>query len=298
MTTPFSDLSDAFAASVAAAAPSLVRVEARRRLPATGLVWSDDGLIVTAHHVVRRDEAIAVGQDGESVPAELVGRDPSTDVAVLRARGELPGARPPAWADGEVAVGQLALAVGRPGRAPQAALGLVSAVGGPWRTAAGGSVEGWLRADVVMYPGFSGGALLGADGTVLGMATSGLARDAALAVPPATLRRVVGEIVAHGGVRRARLGVGVQPVRLPASLAASLGQGTGVLVVSVEDDGPAAEAGLLLGDVLTALDGQRLRDLDDLLDALTGDRIGRSVEATIVRGGAVQAVAVTPDTAQ
>jgi len=297
-TSPLADLSDALAAAVASTAPSLVRVEARRRMPASGLVWSADGIVVTAHHVVRRDDSIAVGLDGDSVPATLVGRDPSTDIAVLRVEGGLPGAAATAWDDGDApAVGQMALAVGRPGRSPQAALGLVSAVGGAWRTGAGGAIDRWLRADVVMYPGFSGGALVSARGTALGMLTSGLARDAALAVPPATLRRVVADILAHGSVRRARLGVGVQPVRLPAALAATLGQETGVLIVSVEDDSAAARAGLHLGDTLTALDGQPLRDLDDLMDALSGDRIGREVSASIVRGGAVETVLVTLDVA-
>lgn len=297
MSTPLSDLSGALAATVAALAPSIVRVEARRRMPASGLVWSEDGLVVTAHHVVRRDDELAVGADGERIPAVLVGRDPTTDIAVLRASGGLAGAVATPWEDAAPAVGELALAVGRPGRSPQAALGLVSAVGGAWRTVAGGAVDGWLRADAVMYPGFSGGALVSARGAVLGMLTSGLARDAAVAVPPATLRRVVGEIVAHGGVRRARLGIGVQPVRLPAPVAEALDRGTGVLLIGVEDDSPAARAGMHLGDVLVALDGLAIRDLDDLLDALTGERVGRSVPATIVRGGATLEVDVTPEAA-
>jgi len=297
MSTPLSDLSGALAATVAALAPSIVRVEARRRMPASGLVWSEDGLVVTAHHVVRRDDELAVGADGERIPAVLVGRDPTTDIAVLRASGGLAGAVATPWEDAAPAVGELALAVGRPGRSPQAALGLVSAVGGPWRTVAGGAVDGWLRADAVMYPGFSGGALVSARGAVLGMLTSGLARDAAVAVPPATLRRVLGEIVAHGGVRRARLGIGVQPVRLPAPVAEALDRGTGVLLIGVEDDSPAARAGMHLGDVLVALDGLAIRDLDDLLDALTGERVGRSVPATIVRGGATLDVGVTPEAA-
>jgi len=286
--------------AVAAAAPGILRVDARRRHPASGLVWSDDGVIVTANHVVRRDEDLSVGLGADdAVPATLVGRDPTTDLAVLRAADGLPtGAAAAPWDEGaELAVGQLALAVGRPGASAEASLALVSALGGAWRTAAGGSVDRWLRLDAVMYPGFSGGALVTAAGRVAGLVTSGLARGAALALPTPTLRRVVADILAHGSVRRARLGVGVQPVRLEPALAARLGRETGVLVVSLDDEGPAAAAGLHVGDTLVALDGHPLRDLDDLMDALTGDRVGRALPITVVRAGAVEDHPITPSAA-
>jgi S1-C subfamily serine protease len=286
------NLSDALAATVEATGPAVVRVEARHRLPATGIVWSADGIIVTAHHVVQWDENIGVGlPNGQAVQATLVGRDPTTDLAVLRAQTE--GLTPPAWANLEsLQVGHLVLALGRPGRTVQATLGIVSALGDSWRTPAGGRLDRYLQTDVVMYPGFSGGPLVDAAGQMLGLNTSALLRGTSLTVPVPTLRRVVETLLAHGRVRRGYLGVGAQPVRLPAALKQQLGQETGVLLVSVESGSPAEQGGLLLGDTIVSLDGQPVRHMDDLLALLSGDRVGAVVPVRIVRGGQVQELTV------
>jgi S1-C subfamily serine protease len=287
-----SDLSDALAAMVEAVGPGVVSVEARRRLPGSGIVWSPDGVIVTAHHVVESDENISVGlADGRSVAAKLAGRDPTTDLAVLRA--EATGLKPPAWADADsLKVGHLVLALGRPGKTVMATLGVVSALGESWRTPAGGQLDHYLQTDVVMYPGFSGGPLVDADGKVLGLNTSALLRGISLAVPASTLRRVTETLLAHGRVRRGYLGVGSQPVRLPSALARQLDQETGLLLVSVEPGSPAEQGGLLLGDVIVALAGQSIRHMDDLLAGLSGDQVGASVSLRIVRGGKVQEMKV------
>ena len=287
-------VSDALAAAVDTASASTVRIEARRRFPASGIVWSSDGVIVTAHHVVEQQDAIQIGlADGQTVAATLVGRDPTTDVAVLRAQtAEL---TPPVWAEMEanrLRVGHLVLAVGRPGRAVQATLGVIHALGDSWRTPAGGSIDRYVQTDVVMYPGFSGGPLLNAAGEVVGMNTSGLLRDVSLTVPVPTLRRVVEMLLAHGRVRRGFLGVSTQPVRLPAALAASLGQETGLLLTAVEPAGPAEQGGLLLGDTLVGLEGQPVRQHDDLLALMASDRIGATVPVRIIRGGQVQELQV------
>ncbi|HEY7711487.1 MAG TPA: trypsin-like peptidase domain-containing protein, partial [Candidatus Entotheonella sp.] len=227
------------------------------------------------------------------VAATLVGRDPTTDVAVLRA--QTAGLTPPAWAEVEanrLHVGHLVLAVGRPGRTVQATLGVIHALGNSWRTPAGGSIDRYVQTDVVMYPGFSGGPLLNAAGEVVGMNTSGLLRDASLTVPVPTLRRVVEMLLAHGRIRRGVLGVSTQPVRLPAALAASLGQETGLLLTAVEPAGPADQGGLLLGDTLVGLDGQPVRQHDDLLALMASDRIGATVPVRIIRGGQVQELQV------
>lgn len=286
------NLSDALAATVEATGPAVVRVEGRRRLPATGIVWSADGIIVTAHHVVQRDENMGVGlPNGQAVPATLVGRDPTTDLAVLRAQTE--GLTPPAWADLEsLQVGHLVLALGRPGRSIQATLGIVSALGDSWRTPAGGRLDRYLQTDLVMYPGFSGGPLVDAAGQVLGLNTSALLRGISLAVPVSTLRQVIETLLAHGRVRRGYLGVGAQPVRLPAALKQQLGQETGVLLVSVEPESPAEQGGLLLGDTIVSLDGQPVRHMDDLLALLSGDQVGAAVRVRIVRSGQVQELTV------
>jgi S1-C subfamily serine protease len=294
MAEKLQQVSDALAAAVDIASASTVRIEARRRFPASGIAWSPDGVIVTAHHVVEQQDAIQIGlADGQTVAATLVGRDPTTDVAVLRAQTvEL---TPPVWADVEanrLHVGHLVLAVGRPGRAVQATLGVINTLGDSWRTPAGGSIDRYVQTDVVMYPGFSGGPLLNAAGEVVGMNTSGLLRDASLTVPVSTLRRVVEMLLAHGRMRRGFLGVSTQPVRLPAALAESLGQETGLLLTAVEPAGPAEQDGLLLGDTLVGLNGQPVRQHDDLLALMVSDRIGTTVLGRIIRGGQVQELQV------
>ena len=286
-------LSDDLAAAVANGGPSVVRVEARRRLPASGVVWSSDGMIVTTHHVVERDENIRIGPaDGETVPATLIGRDPTTDLAVLRA--QVSGLTPPTWVEPDsLRVGHLVLALGRPGRSALATLGIVSALGESWRTPMGGRLDTYVQSDVAMYPGFSGGPLIDADGNAVGINTTALHRGVTLTIPVPTIRSVVDALVAHGRIRWGYLGVGVQPARLPAALAEQLGQETGLLVISVESGSPAEQAGLLLGDTAITLDGQPLRYPDDLLALLSDDRIGAAVSVSIVRGGQIQEVKAT-----
>ena len=295
MANVLNSLSDELAGLVDAAAPSIVRVEARRRLPATGIVWSEDGLIVTAHHVVeRRASNIRVGlPDGSTVDAELVGRDPSTDVAVLRAdAGNL---TPANWGNfDDLKVGNLVLALGRPGEDVLATLGVVSAVDGNWRTRSGGRLEHFLQTDVLMYPGFSGGPLVGADHQVLGMNTSGLARGISLAITLPTIERVVATLIKHGRIRRGYLGVGVQSVKLPEAVAEQVGQDSGVLIVSVEPDSPAEDAGLLLGDTLVTIDGQSVGHVEALLGLLASVQVGVEVPIQAVRAGEIIEVSATP----
>ena len=293
MTQVLQGLSNDLATVVQTAGTGVVRVEARRRLPASGIIWSADGLIVTAHHVVERDEGISVGlPDGRSVPATLVGRDPSTDLAVLRA--EATGLTPPSWAEPDtLRVGHLALALGRPGKTVRATLGVIGALGESWVTPTGGRVEPYLQTDVVMYPGFSGGPLVDASGSVVGVNTSALLRGISLAIPTPTVRRVAEALLAHGAVQRGYLGVVAQPARLPDALAQQLGQETGLLVVSVEAGSAAEGAGILMGDTLVSLDGQPLRHLDDLLVILSATQVGATVPVRAVRGGQLQDQSVT-----
>jgi len=288
MASILQQLSDDLVAAVEAAGPSVVRVDARQRMPATGIVWSADGVIVTAHHVVTRDEDIRLGlPGGDSVAAQLVGRDSGTDLAVLRA--DIRDLQPPVWAEAEtLKVGQLVLALGRPGQTVQATLGVLSAVGQSWRTPSGGEIDRYVQTDVVMYPGFSGGPLVGASGVVVGLNTSALLQGISVTVPVSTLRSVVETLLTHGRVRRGFLGVGAQPVRLPENLASQLGQETALLLVMVEPDSPAARGGLLMGDTIVALDGSPVRHMDDLQALLSGSRVGKKVSVRIVRGGQVQ----------
>jgi S1-C subfamily serine protease len=285
-------LSDALASAVETAGPSIVRVEGRRRLAATGIVWSADGLIVTAHHVVEQDENIGIGLgDGRTVTATLVGRDPTTDLALLRA--PVTGLTAPSWAGGEsLHVGHFALALGRPGQSVMATLGIVSALKKDWRTPAGGQLDYYLQTDALMYPGFSGGPLVSAEGKFIGLNTSAMLRDVTLTIPAGTIGRVVEALLRHGRVKRGYLGVGAQTVRLPKAIADQVGQETGLLLGSVEGGSPAERSGLFMGDTLLSLDGQRTAHLDDLLAALSGDRVGKTVPAQILRGGQVTGVNV------
>ena len=294
MTNDLTGLSDALAETVSTSGAGVVRVEGRDRVPASGIIWSTDGIFVTAHHVLESDDNIAVGlPDGETLPATLVGRDPTTDLAVLRAEGK--GLSALEWADPDsLRVGHLALALARPGKGVQATMGIIGALGSSWRTSAGGAVDRYLQADLVMPPGFSGGPLVGAGGKVLGLLSSALHRGVAMAMPLPTVERVVGVLLAHGRILRAYIGVGSQPARLPEALADQLGQTTGLLVVSVEPEGPAAKGGLFLGDTLVALDGKPLKHLDDLLESLDGEKIVQPLAVRLVRGGQLHDVTVTP----
>ncbi len=281
------ELSEGLVALAARAGPSVVRVDGRRRAPASGAVWAADGTVVAASHAVERDEEIEVGLDGgEAVPAELVGRDPATDVAVLRvARG---GLVPATFAEGAPRVGALVLGLARPGRGPRAGLGVVARVGPEWRTPQGGRIDRYLETDLELRPGFSGGLILSARGEALGLAAGGLLRGHALVVPPETLRRVVKGILSHGTVRRGFLGIATVPVRLPPGLEREAGQPVGLLLTAVEPGSPAERAGLLLGDVLLAVEGKPVAHAGELLPFLEEERIGEGLAARVWRGGAAR----------
>lgn len=293
MSTLLSDLSAALADVVAAAGAGVVRVEARRRLPASGVVWTSDGVIVTAHHVVEESEGIVVGlPGGETASARLVGRDPASDLAVLRA--EASGLMVSPLAEGaDLRVGNLVIALGRPGHNVSAALGMISALGGKWRTPAGGALDRYVQVDVTMYPGFSGGPLVDAGGRIVGINTSALLRGVSLTIPIANVRQTVETLLVHGRLRRGYLGVGAQAARLPAALAQQVGQETGLLLASIEPDSPAERGGLLVGDILIAGDGRPLRHVDDLLVLLNDATVGSVVRMRVLRGGQVMELPVT-----
>lgn len=286
-------LSDDLAGAVAKAAPSMVAIHARRRIPSSGVIWRP-GIVVTTHHTIQREEKITVTlADGTSVGATLAGRDPSTDIAVLRLNSEIGVPFPRGTAAARV--GQLVMALGMPGAAVTAALGVVSAVGGEWQTWHGGRIDQFVKLDIAIYDGFSGGAAIDAGGRLVGINSSGLARASAMTIPLATVERVAEQLLASGRVRRGYIGLGVQPVRLPSGVVAAhaLSAGTGLIVVSIEEGGPAHAAGISLGDVVVACEGRSTSDPADLLAALTGDRIGTPVTLRILRGGSPSDVVVT-----
>ena len=294
-------LSDELAGAVQTAGAATVRVNARRRLPATGIVWASDDsgtLIVSANHVVERDDEITVvTHDGQELAAKLVGRDPSSDLAVLKVEGTTlaPATRA---ASGEAKVGALVLALGRAGELA-ATIGIVSALGGPWEGGGRGRrFASLLSSDAPMFPGFSGGPLVDASGRVLGLLSSHLGRGQTLAIPNEEVERLVATLTTHGRVSRGYLGIGAQTVALPNAIKAAVGQEHGLLLVTVEDEGPAAQSGLTIGDIVIGIAAQPVQSLDDLRASLTPERIGQAITIRILRGGQPQELAVTPGEAK
>ena len=291
---PLTALSDSLAQAVAKAGASTVLVNARRRMPASGIAYAAD-LILTADHVVERDEEIGVLlPDNSQGAATVAGRDPGSDLALLRL--EKAAAVPASLAPGEARVGQLALALGRPsGEGIEASLGVISAQGGPLRSGRGGLLEKYLRTDTIPFPGFSGGPLVDAGGLVLGLNTSGLAHGAALTIPAGLAWSVAETLAKHGHVRRGFLGVRSQPVALPPAQRQALGreQESGLLLVSVEPGSPAEQGGLMVGDILVAVAGQPVADPDALLVSLSGAVVGQPTPVEVLRGGQPQTLTVT-----
>jgi len=281
-------LSNELAAAVERASQAVVGVSGRPRLGSTGVHWRD-GFVVTAHHTVHADEGITVIRpDGRTISATVAGRDPGSDVAVLKVDG-LDGPAADIAPAESPRVGHIVLALGH---GPRASWGVVSAIGeGPTRRHGRGD---FLSLDLTLYPGFSGGPLVDVQGRVVGMNTSGGSRRFHLAIPSLIVNRVVDELITRGRVRHAYLGVGTQAVRLPETLREQLhlDQETAVIVVDVRSGGPAATAGLLMGDVITSLDGTPVMDPEDLQTVLRPERVGQSIAASIIRGGVPKDVAV------
>jgi S1-C subfamily serine protease len=289
------ELSASLAGVVEQVGPSVVRVDARRRHSSTGIIWSD-GVVVTAQHTIEQDDEIELGlPDGSNVAATLAGRDPGTDVAVLRTDATV--LRPAPFGDTSgLKVGHLVVALGRPGRTTRATLGILSALGNGdgFRTPRGGRIDRYVEPDLGLTPGFNGGPLVDLSGRVLGLNSDALLRGATLTIPTSTLRRIVEQLLEHGELRRAYLGIGSFPVRLPQKLADATGQRTALLVTSVQADGPADAAGVQLGDVLATLDGRPVGDMGDLLELLTDERIGKAAPLRVWRAGQPVELSLTP----
>jgi len=292
-------LSDDLTAAVERAAQSVVAIHARPRIAASGIYWRD-GVVVAASHTIRKEQEITVTlPNGTRTAANLVGRDGGTDLAVLRldaaptgSAASLPDLAP---ADA-IRVGTLVLAVGRPGDdGVSTSLGVISAVSDRWRTWSGGEIDRFVRLDLSIYDGFSGGALVDADGRILGVNCSALARGTALTIPNATVDRVVDALLTRGHVARAYLGVAMQPARLTNALAERLrlDDPRGVLVVMVESDSPADRAGLLVGDLILIVDGRPVAEPQDVAELLSGEQVGTALELSVVRGGERRSLTVT-----
>lgn len=283
--TDLTELSTSIADTVAKTARFVVGVNGNQRLASSGVLWGD-GLIITADHTLRRDEDLTVVlPNNETVSAKLVGRDPGTDMAVLRA--ETGTAFAAEFADpASLQIGNMVLAVGRRGEnGPCASLGIISALGGPWRTWRNGQIGRFVRADLNLYPGSSGSALVNTSGQVIGVNTSGLTRSWSVTIPKQSVDVIVEALQKHGHVARGFLGIGLHPVQLPD------GRG-GLIVLSVDPEGPAGKAGILIGDVLLALGGKPIGDTDDVQTHLGPEQVNKPITASIYRGGATHEIPI------
>jgi S1-C subfamily serine protease len=283
------EISEQLADAVAAAAASVVAVHARPRLASTGVHWRD-GVIVTTDATVKRTDDISVTlPDGQRVSATLAGRDAGTDLAALRIpTGLLPVA--PRSAAADLKPGHLVLALARTSNdGPHATFGVVSSVGEAWRTWRGGTLDRRVQSDVELFPGFGGGPLVTAQGTIAGINSGGMSKPLCVTIPDTTIDRILDAVLNRGYVARGWLGASMQTVRFSDSATAKLGfDGRGGLVVlDVEHDSPAAHGGVMIGDVLVSIDGTRITQHDDVLAFLGSDKVGTTVQLSVVRGGAV-----------
>lgn len=275
-------------------ARSVVSLNTRGGFPTSGTVW-ENGYIVTADHAVHGEDGIIVAfADSTEKPAEIVGRDSGTDIALLKCdTGDRGFAR--TLEPKNMRPGMLAVALSRNSeRSLNASLAVVNAIGGEWRTLAGSAIDNYLRIDVRTYAGFSGGPLVDVEGSLIGINNSRLSRHSVVSVPASTVSKVVAELKEHGKIRRGYLGVATLPVGLDESLGARLGlkQSGGLIVVQVEQGSGADRAGLMQGDILMQVGGTPVGDPEELQQALGAETIGTSVSVRIVRGGALEELAV------
>jgi S1-C subfamily serine protease len=268
----------------------VVAVHARRHFPSSGVIWGA-GTIVTADHTIQRDEEIEVTlPDGTTQSAQVAGRDPGTDLALLRVEG-LPAPAESKPQAASVRAGDLALVLGRsPDSGPNASLGIISAVSGSWRTWRGGRLDQYIRLDAKFFPNSSGGAVVSARGELIGVGTAALSRMAGLAIPMSDVIRVSEKLSKEGSIPRGYLGVGVQSVPIPEGLRAKNphGNASGVIVLGVEPGGPADKAGLLIGDVIVRLGETKVESTNDVQFFADSGVVGSSAKVGYLRAGALK----------
>lgn len=295
------NLSEQLAAAVEKASRSIVAIDARPRVPTSGIIWRE-GVIVSTNHTIRRDEDITIQlQDGARHAVTLVGRDAGTDLAVLKIADEAAGKSLHPVEIGDAAnlkVGNIVLAVGFTDaeRGVRASFGIVNSVAGAWRTWRGDEIDRFISLDAAIYLGFSGGALVDAEGKVYGVNTSAFGRGTALTIPASTVNRVVETLLTKGKIARPYLGIYMhQPIPLSQNLRDKLNlqQASGLMIVTVEPDSPAEKAGIFIGDVLLRLEGREMTDIVDIQTILAGREPGSPVKADLLRGGELKTVEIT-----
>jgi S1-C subfamily serine protease len=286
VTNPLMSLSEHLASTVEQSGQSVVAIHARARFNSSGVIWSPE-IIVTADHTIHNEEDIHVTTpDGSTRVAELVGRDPSTDLAVLRVSG-LTGPVAAKAEESALMPGNVILAVGRFKDSVSAALGVVSSISGPSQTWRGGRLDRVIRLDVALQAAAAGGAVVDSGGKLIGIATAALSRISVFAIPVTTIERVTAALLAHGRIPRGYLGVGLQPIPLPEHLKSTLDLTTssGLIAISVDADAPAGRAGVLIGDILLELAGRAMHRPEDVQQVLDSESIGKKIQARVLRAG-------------
>lgn len=290
MSASLIEFSNALAETTAHAAASAVAVHSEPRGSASGVIWRP-GVIITAEHGLQHDEGIEVTlPNGRVAPATLAGRDPSADLAVLKCADATPGAMHLAANLASWKPGSLALVVGRTrASGPIAALAIVSLVAAERRSWTGASLTPYIRLDVGLQPTAVGGAVVNAQGEIVGIATPRFARFGAIVIPASHVNRIADLLLQKGHIPRGYLGVGLQTIRVPEALRESLQrqEKTGAIVLEVEPDSPAQKAGLVIGDVLLSLGNQCIARFEDVQAQLAGDNIGKALPAKVLRAGAM-----------
>jgi S1-C subfamily serine protease len=287
MQSTWQQLSKEISESVARAGRAVVAVDGGTGHTSSGILWRSD-LVLTAAHTIRQNADIhIIPRPGYSVRAQLAGRGPGADVALLRTNQEIGRDYAEFGDTASLAVGEIVVAIARTRRGNLvASSGILSGLMGEWQFGRT-RIDQFIRPDLTLYSGFSGGVLIGADGKVLGMNTSAVARGKPITIPSSTLTRIAEELSERGHLRSPYIGVVMQPVPIPESLqkASGVTAASGLLVMHVEASGPADNAGVLLGDVLIQLDEERFDDLSDFQDILRRSGINQDVKATLIRGG-------------
>ena len=283
------DFSNELADAAAKAAPSVIQVQGRRQ-PASGVIYAP-GVIVTTTRALRREDRLHVRGEGDAVDAELAGWDPATGLAILKAPA-LNGS-PIAIAKQAPRVGSLALALARSwSNGLTVSAGVVSIIGGPLQTGRRRAIDQIIRTTAPMHDGFAGGAFIDTTGALLGITTASTIRGLGVVIPAGIAWSTAQHLLEHGGLKRGYLGIAGQPVRLPESQRIGDVE-EGLLVVAVSPDAPGSRAGILVGDVILAADGQTIGSPEELLDWLTGDRVGKAATLRLIRGGKPTEVSVT-----
>ena len=282
--------SNALAARAQAAKDAVVAIRLSHGRHLTGMVWRSDVVVASEQSLPRRDEFELVAAGGAVVTAKVAGRDPATNIAVLRLAGSMTS---PAITAGEARTGAVVLAIGSDGSGGASArLGLVNLAGPEWHSSHGGLIDRRLVLDVRLGRREEGGPVLDAAGRCLGMSTFG-PRGQVIAIPTATIERIVPLLLKDGGIARGWLGVALQAVAVPDALRETAEQSSGLMVMSVVEGGPAAQAGIVAGDIILSVDGTSTHRFRNIARHFGADSIGRKTDVRLIRSGAVITVQTT-----